>query len=328
MDGHDGALDHAGGHGGSLGNLGAFGHSFDLGHMAASLGHSAHSSHSHGHHSHGVANSPASGHSGAGWAFGFFGHALAQMGVMDSTANAACMVAKEGVRLPGIVVGDNTAQVLVWPHGDVHTQHLFRRIATRHGLLSLSRKARGVVASNKIHHTLLDTKIFDGPGKNSFPSASYRGAKGSTTVWTEYWQLPTRSWWGGRELNLRSPLPCHIVITGYTWFFDMTGDCETRIALSVTNPKTCVAGEWKFDDEEAVKRHAASARAMAHDIFDEMTKFKPKPYSVTIREMMEGRPPVNYCGPEMSDTPADRHNGVGPGRVPNEALISYEMSGR
>lgn len=327
LDGHDGALDHAG-HGGGIGSLGAFGHSLDLGAMAASLGHSAaHSSHSHG-HSHGVANAPASGHSGAGWAMGFVGQALAHMGVMDTASNMVCQVAREGVRLPGVLAGDSTVQVLVWPHGEVHTQQLFRRIATRHGLLSLSRRAPGVVASTKMHQTLLDTKIFDGPGKNSQPSASYKGATGTTTVWTEYWQLPVRKhFWSGKELQISSPLPCHIVVTGYTWFFDMTGDYETRLAISVTNPKTCVAGEWRFIDEEAVQRHAASAKAMAHDIFDEMKKSKPKQYSITIREMMEGNPPIVFCGPETSNTPADRHKGVGPGRPPAEALISFEMAG-
>lgn len=323
MDGHDGHGPEHGGHGGGLASLGAFGHSLDLGSMAASLGHSGHSSgsHSHAHHSHsvGCAPGPASGHSG--WAFGFVGHALAQMGVMDAAATADISTVKNGVRLPGVVFGDNTAQVLVWPHGNIQTQHLFRRLATRHGLVSLSRKTIGVVASTKEHKSLLDTKIFDGPGKNSTASASFKGATGSTTVWTEFYQLPVaKHWWSNKEIDLGKPLPSHIVVTGYTWFFDQTGDYETRIAISVARPNTCIAGEWKPVGEDAVRKHWVVAQALALDIYDELKQAKPQPYSLMLRKLTGNCLPC-ASGPEESNTPADRNIGVGPGRVPHDLIV-------
>ncbi len=285
MDGHDG---HGPDHGGGAG------HAFDLGALAAGLGGHGHA---HGSHSHSVGHAPGATHGHSGWAFGIASAALSHSGVMDSVATRECTDAQIGVRLPGVVLSDRTMQLLVWPHGLIDTQALFRTIASRHKLLSLSRKTPATVASNRQHKTLLDTKVFDGPGKNSQPSAKYEGATGTTTVWNEFWQLPTqRAWWSSKTVDDGLPLGSHLVIMGYTWFYAETGDYETRVAITVTKPNTCVAGEWKPVDEDAVRRHLATARSVALELFDQLSKVNSAEYSKVMRELQNhDRTPV--CGP-------------------------------
>lgn len=274
---------------------GGAGHTFDLGALAAGLG--GHGAHSHGSHSHSVGHAPGATHGHSGWSFGSPGIAMSHMGAMEATSNPDCSDAQRGVRLPGVVLSDYTMQLLVWPHGRISTQALFRQIASRHKLHTLSRKTPATVASTRQNATLLDTKIFDGPGNNSMPSAIYEGATGSTTVWNEYWQLPAKkAWWSSKDVDNSLPLGSHIVITGYTWFYAETADYETRIALTVTRPNTCVAGEWKPVNEDAVARHAAAAKAVALDLFDELSKVSPKEHSKVMRQLQNhDRTPV--CGP-------------------------------
>jgi hypothetical protein len=263
-------------------------------------------------------------------------HALASVGVLDAAAANSFSQGQE-VRLPGIMAKGNTIQALVWLHGKINTQLLVRRIAARHGLLSLSRKARGIVANSKVHEgTLLDTKQFDGPGQNSRPSASFNGATGSTTVFNEYWMAPSKKyWWQSPGLHLGPPLRSHLVITGYTWFFEQTGDYETRIAITVTNPLTTRAGEWVPFDEEAVKRHAILARKIIEDIYAELSNVAPAQYSKTMRSLQARA--ANASAQLSATTSAPVHHDDG-GRdlgaalrsmtARSEALINFEMQSR
>lgn len=340
--GHGAGVDHSGmgEHGaGAFGHsAGVFGHSFDLGHMAASIGHQG-SGHSGGHHGHGhVGHAPGAAHGHHGWAFGYMSHALASIGVLDAAAASRPNQGQE-VRLPGIMARGDTIQLLVWPHGKTNTQHMLRRIAARHGLLTLSRKTRSTVASCKENAgTLLDTKQFDGPGHNSRPSASFNGATGSTTVWNEFWMAPSKKhWWQSPGLHLGPPLRCHLIITGYTWFFEQTGDFETRIAVTVTNPMTTRAGEWVPFDEEAVRRHALLAKKIVEDLYLELSQVAPAEYSKTMRQLQaRGAASQMELAATAAETctPAAPEFGPGIGRIPRsvqanaEALISFEMQSR
>lgn len=263
-------------------------------------------------------------------------HALAVVGVLDAAAANNFNQGQE-VRLPGIMAKGNTIQLLVWPHGQINTQLLLRRVATRHGLLSLSRKTRGIVASSKDHPgTLLDTKQFDGPGHNSRPSASFNGATGSTTVWNEYWMAPSKKhWWQSPSLHLGPPLRSHLMITGYTWSFEQTGDYETRIAITVTNPLTTRAGEWVPFDEEAVKRHAILASKVIQDLYAELCKVAPADHSKIMRTLQArsagARAELNAM--RTAETPAEHGTVLRPlsralSASSSEALIGFEMQSR
>jgi hypothetical protein len=257
-------------------------------------------------------------------------HALAAVGVLDAAAASSFNQGPE-VRLPGIMAKGDTIQMLVWPHGKINTQLLLRRCAARHGLLSLSRKTRGIVASSKENAgVLLDTKQFDGPGHNSRPSASYNGATGSTTVWNEYWMAPSKKhWWQSPGLHLGPPLRSHLVITGYTWFFEQTGDYETRIAITVTNPLTTRAGEWVPFDEEAVKRHAILAKKIIEDLYAELVKVAPAEYSKIMRTLQARSAGARAELSATRGTAAAVDHGPVIHAVPriasSEALIGFEM---
>lgn len=332
-DGHDGG-DHGpdySGHAGSFDHGGA-GHNFDLGHLAAGLGATLGVVHRH----QDAALMPERLVPGrGGWAFGYASHALAQMGCIDSACctNEVCDE-DTGVRLPGVLFREesNNIQLLVWPHGEINTQTVLRNIASRNGLVSLSRRVRGLVANTKHHASLLDTKLFDGPGKGSHASASFPGATGSTVVWNEFWQRPSKKhWWSNTDIDVGPPVPSHIVITGYTWFFEQTGDYETRIAISVTNPKTCIAGQWVPINEEPVRQQMIVAKRVALDLFEALTKIKPAEYAVILRQIQDRRLP-NFNAPEYSNTIADSHRGPGPGPVPQSVRavaepMKFDMAG-
>ncbi len=336
-DGHDGGHDggHGGGMVGAIADAGAPGEGFDLGHLASSLG-------SDPKRSGAGLDEDILGSNRNSWAFGCVRNALTCMGLCpDDLAQPEAPTEAVpgpgiGVRLPGILYRLNTIQMLVWPHGEVSTQDLFAHVARRHGLQSLSRRARGIVASSKEHLAdprtgftgLLDTKEFDGPGKTSRPSASYPGATGITTVWREAWQLPTRKhWWSAPELSLEHPLASHVVATGYTWFYDQTGDYESRIAISVTLPKTCVAGNWQAADEDGVKRHRLAINRIADDLFAELKKVKPKEYSVILREMQAGTGIETDFGPteEVAPAPGSPRKLLKPIILRPDPVVSFDM---
>lgn len=269
-----------------------------------------------------------------GWTFGSTGQALAHMGILDP-ALAADYSKGPDVRLPGIVVKGNVVQVLVWPHGHTDTQQLFRCIAARHGFVSLSRRARGIVATRREHETLLDTKQFDGPGQNSRASGSYPGATGVTTVWNEYWQLPSKKhWWQTPDIHVGPPLRSHLVVTGYTWFFGETGDFETRVAIAVTNPQTTIAGQWVPFNEESVRRQFALSLRIAEDMHEALRRIAPKEYSRTMRQiqarayrqessrlLVEDCVPVCGSGPGLGRLPRAVHGSTDP-------INNFEMQGR
>lgn len=338
IDGHDGGADHSGHAGGAFDAdlTGASAPSMDLGFLAGSLG-GHDQAFEHTGSGHGQASSLSqSGSTGpGGWSFGYVGEALACMGIVDKCAGSVCN-AKKGVRLPGVLVREDAGivQLLVWPHGAVDTQNLFKRVAARYGLISLSRRAPNMVASNKLHKSLLDTKVFDGPGKSSQPSAASPGLTGSTTVWTEFWQKPVKkNFWSSPDIRLGPPMPSHITVTGYTWSYNGIGDYETRIGIQVSNPKTSLGGVWTLFDREAAFEHMELAKLLALELFAELVKVKPARYSIIMRQMHREGLDSLVGVPENSNTVADKNPGPGPGRL--AALkaagvepMKFEMTGR
>lgn len=199
-----------------------------------------------------------------------------------------------GVRLPGVVCWDdaNSIQILVCPHGLVDVPGLLRKLAARHGLLSLSRNCAELVATSKIHNKLLDTDFFDGQEGCKRPSGIFPGATGKTTVWREFFQQPSKKhWWDlWPGIQVGPPLPSHMLIIGYTWFYEQTADYESRVAIMVTDPKTCRAGQWESINAAAVQNQMKVAKQLALELFAELEKIGPSDLSVRLRQQMGANP--------------------------------------
>jgi len=288
---HGGAVGHGTGHGGAFGHANnAFGHPYDLGHVASTLGiAAAHGGHAVGHASVGhVGHAPGAVHAQMAWSYGYVGHALSTLGVLDPATikNLTKHSDLRGVRLPGILITPVGVQVLVWPHGKADTAEVYRRIAARHSMKNLSRRAPGFVSTSKTEDTLISTSQFDGVTEQMKPSGFYSGATGKTTTFNEFWQLPQKkNFWSSPDIVVGPPMPPHHITNGATWAFDQTGDYETRLFIAVANPLTCVAKDWVPMDQKAAQAHFDMAVAIARDFYLEMLTYKPQAYSVTLRKM-------------------------------------------
>lgn len=266
--------------------------------------------------------------------------ALAYMGALDP-ATASKSQARDGfeVRLPGIIYGENSVQILVWPHGKCDTRGLFRAVAARFGLRSLSRlPGCSLVASSKTHNELLDTKLFDGPGKFTKPSTWFKGADGITETWTEYYQLPfSQGFWRSADVDLGPPMPSHIIATGYTWYVEQIGDFETRVALTATNPMTCKGGRWVPDDVKCARQFAAATR-VAEAMREELVQIKPKKRATLLRQMVSNLDRSTLVAEdkhgESCGLSTRHHNGPGPGPLPQSLrngsadMIRWDLQGQ
>lgn len=238
-----------------------------------------------------------------------------------------------GVRRPGVVFWEdaNSIQILVWPHGLVDVQSLLRRLAARHGLLSLSRSCAGLVSTSKTHDSLLDTEFFDGSDGNTGPSGAFPGARGNTTVWREFFQLPSKKhWWDlWPSIQVGPPLPSHMPITGYTWFYEQTADYESRVAIMVTDPQTCRAGQWESIDAAAVQNQMKVAKQLALELFAELEKICPFDLSLHLRRHLGSDRKRSL--PALSSSPSQGSTRAGsrPLRVPNSGPdpIKFDYNG-
>lgn len=278
-----------------------------------------------------------------GFEFGYLTEALSIMGCCPGDACPTDVDANNvrRVRLPGVMNVGRTWQALIYPHGSCEAPGILRMVAARHGLVDITLGAKDLNPEDKVHeNTLKDTTPFDGKDHNSkMPSGWYPGAKGYTRTFQQYWQIPKKRWpWSTPAADLEDKT--YLVMSGATWHFAQTGDCETRLAVSVYSLPYSRSGIWK-ERTELIAAHLERAKLVADDFFAAIKSVSPSEAALMMRRiqsaaekraLLEARTIRASVAPVVSnDEPTADHAGPGPRKrgsgVPgNDPITSFDMN--
>ena len=318
MDGHDGAGydgpdgEHDGGHGG----YGHVSHSGDH----HGLSHDSHGSHDHGSHSHG--DNPGNEHGAMpglftpgrgpvcplGFAMGYFGNALQTMGLCNAGVPEVEANNESGVRrirLPGVVGKGRTLQTLVYPHADIDVDKILEGICSAHGLMRLE------ASTSAFADYLKDTTPFDGKDSNSsMPSGWYQGATGFTKTFQQFWQIPSKKNFWSKPAATRDN-KTHLSVSGATWYFNETGDYESRVAITVSSLPYSDCGIWKEWDEQ-IKRHLAISWPVSEALYKRLKGMPSREHCQMIRQMQADGERARLLNPGFRRTVVGPDNIVGP----------------
>lgn len=222
----------------------------------------------------------------SGFEMGYFNNALTLMGHCSA---GVCpeKPANQGVRrvrMPGVAGAGRTYQALIYPHGNCDVAQVVKSMGPCVGLVDIGRRKPDVRPEDTMHEILKDTTPFDGKDRNSsMPSGWYPGAKGFTRTFQQYYQLPTRaSFWKAADVDLSTNT--YLVVSGATWYYSETGDCETRVAVSVASLPYSVSGIWK-ERSDLIASHLTVAKSLADAVFLRVKQSPPSEYSVIVRRI-------------------------------------------
>lgn len=221
-----------------------------------------------------------------GFETGYLSHALTKMGwcIGDTCDLTATAEGVRRVRLPGVTGAGRTFQSLVYPHGDVNTEKLFKGIAAAHGLVNIAWTARDINPESKLHHIIKDTTPFDGKERNTpMPSGWYPGATGLTRTFQQYWQIPKKAYfWSTPAADPNDKT--YLIVSGATWYYNETGDHETRLAITVHSIPYTECGYWK-EREALISSHLTVAKEVADEFYARMKGYAPGEHSLTVRKI-------------------------------------------
>lgn len=144
------------------------------------------------------------------------------------------------VNMPGIARNLNTVEVLVWPHGQCSPEKELRRVMKGLNCIRLDlRQTSSLPDIEKMEYKLLSANPFaSSQDALNQPNGWFRRnrevpAKGRTFLWREFYQLDRSIWDVIRNPDDRDMHGTFLAVFGATWYYEETGDYETRIAFSV-----------------------------------------------------------------------------------------------
>jgi hypothetical protein len=198
------------------------------------------------------------------------------------------------VNMPGIARNLNTVEVLVWPHGQCSPEKELRRVMKGLRMVRLDlRQTSSLPDLEKTEHKLMSANPFAAvqddlnPPNGWFRHNSGTQARGKTFLWREFYQVERSMWDVIRNPNDRDMHGTFLAVFGATWYFEETGDYETRIAFSVYGLPYVSSGHETFKWER-LKQHRDVAEKAAAAMLSFISAVKTKPES--LRHRLKVRP--------------------------------------
>jgi hypothetical protein len=208
------------------------------------------------------------------------------------------------VNFPGISRTKTTIEVLQWPHGKCDARAKFIELAKAHGMFELAPSTQYMEATNKPNiNGILDNQPFvaisdpkSKPDPNNMPNGWFRKANGRTHVWQEFWCIKPPFRLLGIGANEVEDRRTYLAVTGVTYMYEQTGDCETRISFSICTTPYCKGGQWKYRWDQVRKN-----RDLAEHLAKAMLSFlEQHPASATAIAKRQALTPEELTAPTVS----------------------------
>lgn len=173
------------------------------------------------------------------------------------------------LEIPGMVQDSCSVTLLKWPHRRCepmkHIQEHARRLKLIRAGETNSFDPRRMDGNKEI-----DKKLFYIASKEPFarpesklnpPNGWWKNSTGETHMWRQFWQWqPSMAPIFGRPKF--ETWRTYLVISGATWWYRESKDCETRITFSVWSKGLVKDGLWTFDFE-TIRKHLGFCEQMS-----------------------------------------------------------------
>lgn len=142
---------------------------------------------------------------------------------------------------------------------------------------------------NQVHDKLLPLSTWDPRLTRGKMSAGwYQGATGTTTVWRRYYCVGkrTQSWNPFSPLTYDRDGKTYIVVTGITWEFEETGDCESHVMVKVGTLLQYDRGSnCYFAQKQPLAKHNQQAHVLRASIYRELRQAHPSDVMIQKRSL-------------------------------------------
>lgn len=196
------------------------------------------------------------------------------------------------VNLPGIARNTTIIELLVWPHGQCNPKEKLREVLARLGLSRLDLRMAFSLpdiekpAERRIYSANPFAAVDDGlnPPNGWFRPPTGDRPVGITSLWREFYQVKGcfASLFNPKDKDLYGTF---IAVFGCTWFFEKSGDYETRIAFAVYSapyvPQQHQTWKWNI-----IRDHRIVAEKAAKEMVSFISGFPAKAESIETRRKL------------------------------------------
>lgn len=171
-------------------------------------------------------------------------------------------------------------------HGFVDVAVEFRRIATELGCVRIDQLTPNFTGSDSIIHKLADWNRWSEPFlREKMPSGWYEGAKGSTRIFRQFWQLEKGFFHPEKETRFDRFAGMVLDVVAVTWHYKEPGDYETRFQIMVkTLPEYSDAeGGWGIR-QDPFRRYQPKADELNERMARALSLYRPDPWCKQIRQ--------------------------------------------